>query len=103
MKKITLLITAYAIFSGTLIFAGKSATTKTLVSSHVEFVQTSIDKKCEKLTKKMSKLEDRLNTNDYQDDKQRMKLINKIQRCKEQIHHLEHLKLSTETIDYNAI
>lgn len=117
MKKIFQLITSCALVSSSLIFSESNlsteklnVTTKDLISNHVEFAKTSVDKKCNKLKKKIKKSEEQLRDleinagqSDSKINDRRSKLLEKIKKYENQIYSLKLLKSSTETIDFTDL
>lgn len=120
MKKVILVITTCVLFSGSCLFAKSdsalaseklNAATKDLISHHVEFAKASIDRKCEKLKKKIMEFEEQLRlleTCSNQVDavelnNQRTKLLNKIQKYEDRICNLKLLKSSTEIVDFTDL
>ena len=118
MKKVIFLIISCVIASNFSAFAMEnkyspaheklSTATKNLVSSHVECTKAAIDRKCEKLNKKIKRLEDSLynleNSNEVDIERySRTHLINKIQNYKEKIDALNSMKLSLDTINFNSL
>jgi Xaa-Pro aminopeptidase len=117
MKKVILLIISCVLFSSSLAYSkGENspaceklnAATKDLISCHIEFAKATIDRKCEKLKKKIKESEEQLHhleTYSNQIDtenlnKRRTKLLEKIQKSEDRIYNLRLLKSSTEIVDF---
>jgi len=123
MRKIILLIVLCSLFYSSCVFANSDKTptaptaeklntaTKDLISCHVEFAKASIERECEKLNKKIIKFEERLRFletcsnqfNAIELNNLRTKLLNKIQKYKNQIYNLKLLKSSTEIVDFTNL
>ena len=102
------------IFSSTCLLASSDTTgnekynsTKELISHHVEFTKITLEKQCKKLKKKIHKLEKKLSAlesssnelNSNELNKNRMKTIEAIQKCEDQIEKLNQLKSSADIIN----
>lgn len=120
MKKLFFVITTCVLFSGSFIFAKSDNThaseklnvaTKDLISCHVEFAKASIDRKCEKLKKKIRKFEEQLRSYETYSNQidaielsdRRTELLNKIQKYEERVYNLKLLKSSTEIVDFTDL
>lgn len=78
-----------------------------VINSHVEFAKAAIDKKCLKIKEKIKRLERNLyyieNNSECRNTENYIKLINKIQKYEEKIESLKLIKLSVDTINFNAL
>lgn len=107
----TLIFSTCILLVNSLAFSGQNTVSETkevLVSSHTEFAKANIDKKCKKLKKKIKSLEEELSriesTSDQDSqEKRRIKILDKIQKYEEKIDALRLVKLSFETINFNAL
>ena len=83
-----------------------------LISSHVEFVKASIEQKCQKIKKKIKKLENELDyLMDYSEEEfsgkmnfeeRRKEIMNQIQKYENKIDALKMTKFSIDNINFNS-
>lgn len=123
MNKKILLLVNFILLSSSLAFSENDKISvnenlkevqKNLISNHIEYAKTSIDRRCHSLKRKIKKCEDQLHyletsraqnqsTDESQIDKHRINLIDKIQKYENQIDNLKLLKVSSEVINFNKL
>lgn len=72
-----------------------------IISSHTNFAKSEIDRKCQKLQKKIQELEDELSHQVSQD--RRSDIMNKISKYQERLNSLIQLKGSMEALNIKSL